>query len=422
MLYNLLLLVYCLVFLPKLVWESLVHKKKRSALLQRIGYKNYSFSIPENKKVIWLHAVSVGEAKAAQSLVRKIKEDYPDCYLIVSSTTNTGHKEAKKSLSLADSFVFFPIDFSWTVKKLLKKVNPSLVIFVESDFWYNFLKASKDLGAKTCLVSGKISEKSLSRFKNISFFAKKMFSFFDVICTQSDLHTYRFLQLGLDRRKIKTSGNLKYDNKPAHLSLEEKQKWNDLFKIKQEDLVITIGSTHSPEEEMFLDAFSSLLKQKHNIKLLLVPRHPERFKAVAQILKKKGLAFSKFSEKENIKDKQILLVDTMGFLNSCYQLSNLAIVGGSFTEKIGGHNILEPIFFNVPVIFGPFMHSQKDLESLILESRCGIQIKKEEISSFVLHFLENARYQKQLKDHSVSLVSQVRGSLSKTYQEISQLF
>jgi len=422
MLYNLMLLLYCLIFLPKLIWESLVYKKKRSSLLQRVGFKSYSFSIPENKKVIWLHAVSVGETKAASSLVRKIKEDYPDSYLIVSSTTNTGHKEAKKSLSLADEFVFFPIDFSWTVKKLLKKIKPSLVIFVESDFWYNFLKQSKQLGAKTCLVSGKISQKSLNRFKNISSFARKMFSFFDVICTQSDLHSRRFLELGLDSSKVKTSGDLKFDNIPKALSLEEKLKWKNLFKIKDEDLVITIGSTHSPEEEMLLDAFSELLKQKHSLKLLLVPRHPERFKAVAQMLKKKGYAFSQFSKKENIEDTQILLIDTMGFLNTCYQLSNLAIVGGSFTEKVGGHNVLEPIFFNVPVFFGPFMHAQKDLERLVLESRCGIQIKKEEITSAVSQFFENVKLQKQLKQHSCALVNQVNGSLSRTYQEISNLF
>ncbi|MBN2479599.1 MAG: hypothetical protein JXA94_05175 [Parachlamydiales bacterium] len=417
MFYDFLILVFLIVNIPKLFIERIFLKKKKSDLLKRLGLKSYKFNPEKKSPIIWIHAVSVGETKAAKVFLDELKIKYPNSYIVISSTTQTGHIEAKKTLKKADSFVFMPFDFSFSVKRIFpKKIKPDLVFFIETDLWYNFIKRAKKVNAKVFLISAKISEKSANRHSKFKTFSEKLFSLIDLVVCQNDLYRERFLKAHVDPCKIEIGGNLKFDNILTFLTQDEKflllKKYNLINKK-----VISITSTHFPEEENILDQISPLLKSNTaEYKFLLAPRHPERFLEVEKLLKKRSLPYVLLSNIENQSgDEKIILIDKMGQLNTFYQLSDLAIVCGSFySNGVGGHNIFEPIFQNIPTFFGPFMFSQKELEEIALKYKSAIQTDILNISINILEFFKNEKLKNELLQNSKILTKNISGSSKKT--------
>ncbi len=407
--YDLILCLAMLFVLPKFYFDKVFKNKKRSHLLYRLGIKQYNIKVPDNKTVYWIHAVSMGETKACVSLLKKIKESNPDSFIVFSSVTETGHEQAKKELYFADFLMFLPFDFSWIMKRLMKSLHPSHVILIETDIWYNFLKHAKKVNAKTSIVSAKISEKSQKRLHWFKFFAERLFSNVDLICAQNDLYKNRFLSVC--NKKVIVTGNLKYDSDVEVLNNDE---INSLKKLVGED-VITVASTHHPEESLIFDVLSSVFEEKRSMRIFLAPRHPERFNAVKSLLSEKNISFVNLSEIENIKDERVIFVDTMGKLNLCYQLSKLAIVGGSFTDKIGGHNILEPVMLSCFSVFGNNMRSQEDMKNLVLENKCGKQLDIKDLERFIMYeFNKISDFQKNKE----ALLNIVKGSLNNTFNAL----
>jgi 3-deoxy-D-manno-octulosonic-acid transferase len=375
--YNFFLGLYFIFLFPKVLSNL---PKYRSTILDRFFFKAKRGVNPEGRKTIWIHAVSLGEMKVAALLANKIKEEEEKLFLVVSTSTKTGFAEAKKAISFADYHLFLPLDFSRTMNKLVSFFKPRALILVETDFWYNFMWQVKKWGGAVLLINGKLSSNSFKRHKFFPFFSRKIFSLIDLFCIQNEIYEERFIKLGVPKEKIHITGNLKLDLKNEILSQEEKEKWKKAFKLGEKK-VITIASTHDPEEFLILKKISP------SYKYFLAPRHPERFLIVKEILKKLNIPFGLYSQKELLDgSERVILIDTMGLLNICYQLSSLAIIGGSFTKKVGGHNILEPIFVHTPVFFGPFMQTQQELKSLSLEAQCAKEVTlsalEEEISSF----------------------------------------
>jgi 3-deoxy-D-manno-octulosonic-acid transferase len=211
------------------------------------------------------------------------------------------------------------------------------------------------------------------------------------------------------------TGNLKFSKREKFLSKEELEKWRKLFKIQREDFVITVASTHEPEEELLL---KEILKIKKPLKILLAPRHPERFSKVEKLLISKNIGYSLYSNPSK-KNEKVILINTMGFLNICYQLSDLAIVGGSFIKKIGGHNILEPVFFDLPVFFGPFMFSQRDLKREVLRFNCGKEVLLKNIKKELEDYY---KIENEMKKNCEKLKNEFFGALEKTFLSLKNLF
>jgi len=374
MFYNFFLFLSFFLFLPKYFFH-----KKPLKLFERLGLRKYWIKIPNGKKLIWVHASSLGELKAASGLIKSLKEHG---HILVSVFSDTGYKEAK-SMSFVDDVIYLPVDFSFVMRPLLKSLKPYLVVIVETEFWYNFLRYAKFFGAKVVLVSGKLSQRSFKRYKKLSFFFRKVFSYIDHFIVQNTTYATRFENLGIGKEKISVGGNLKFDFSPPTLSNKEEIEFKNKLMVTNDDIVVTIASTHHPEEQMLLSILTQVAEKIGNLKVLLAPRHPNRFLEVEKILKEKKTAYCVL---DNVKDTaRVILVNKMGMLNSCYQVSNLAIVGGSFISHIGGHNILEPIFFRVPVIFGPYMEKQYDLVNNVLHYNCGKQIPIGELANFLLN-------------------------------------
>lgn len=338
----------------------------------------------------------------------------PSASIVISITTETGLAEAKRSMPELDHYFYLPLDFSWTMRRLTNRIKPDLLILVESDFWYNLVSYNK----KVVLVNGKISETSQSRFKFFSFFTKKLFSEFDLFCLQSQRFASRFEALGVCPSQIVVTGNLKFDQPCPRLDID---RWRSDLGITPQDKVITLGSTHDPEEEQLISAIEPLFDQFQNLKILLVPRHPERFSAVAALLDKKKIHYAKFSDhlpKQG--NERVLLIDAMGILSACYRLSDIAIVGGSYVRHVGGHNIFEPAALGIPVLFGPHMETQKDLVDIVVHSGAGKQVPLSGLASTLEQMLKTPPH--EMKKAGLKLAEEVQGATERTWKSLQTIF
>lgn len=384
MLYNFCLLLFYLILTPKLLWERL-KGKKHPAFLQRLG-----FFIPQYEDVIWIHAVSVGEVKASIPFFSLLKEKFPKNLFCITTTTRTGFQEAKKIP--ADLHFYLPLDFSFAANRFVKKLNPKFLFLIEGDLWPNLLKAVKKSGGKAILVSGKMSERSFSRFSKFPKFTSQLLSHLDLVCVQSEEHAARFSKIS--KSLVKVTGNLKFDMIPE-------------VTLKKNRQSITIASTHSGEEALILDALNNI-----HLPLFIAPRHPERFSEVATLLSRRNVSFALFSEK---KEARVILVDKMGELPFCFAQSRIAIIGGSFVPGIGGHNFLEPLLYDCPCIFGPYTEKQKEIVSKILEANAGMQVTPEHLWQAIDHMIQDhANYTHRCQ----TVINEMRGAAIATWNEV----
>jgi len=300
------------------------------------------------------------------------------------------------------------------MKKTVKQLRPDFLILGEGDFWYRLLKETKKRGGKCILVNGKISERSTHRFMKFSFFSRSLFSLLDTLCVQSFRFAERFISLGIARHKISITGNLKLDASPPLLTLEQKDEWKKELHIESRDRVIVIGSTHPKEEELLLTQLAPLWETIPNLKIIIAPRHPERFSTVVSELS--AFPVMAYSERSNKKEAKVIIIDAMGLLQTLYQLADVAIVAGSFIKGVGGHNIFEPIQFGVPTLFGPHMESQLDLVNLVLDSHAGIQTSPENLLKSILVLLQNPEKHAEISSAASQIAHEARGATQRTLQ------
>lgn len=419
--YNLAILIGIILSLPRQIYQIFKGKRGGESIKQRLGIVSLPPVEPDDQ-IIWIHAVSLGETKAVAPLAQRFYEENPKRKIIISSVTETGHQEAQHSLSFAYAHLYLPFDFSPLVKPLIDHFHPSEVIVVETDYWFNFLRLAKDSGAEISVVNGKISKRSFERYASFRFFSKRLFDLFDKICAQNSTYAQRFKLLGIPSDKIEVTGNLKFDGCPPELSLEERVRQRNELSIKESDEIVVAGSTHEPEEEFILNAFKDIWDTSPEVKLLLVPRHPDRFAKVAKMIEDKKISYGRYSQMADLKgDEKVILVDAMGVLLSCYAISDLAIVAGSFTPKVGGHNILEPCCFGIPVLFGPHMQTQEELRQLVLAGSAGKQVEHKELAASLTHLLNNHDERRRLGVSGKALIEANKGSVDRTFEKLRRI-
>lgn len=404
-LYSVALFLLILFCLPYGLYQLLFKGKYRKSLKNRLG-----FDLPSSKSPsIWLHMVSVGETRSILPLYEKLKKTSPNTPIFLSTITETGLAEARRSFKGAAGYFILPFDFPWAMRRLCKKLRPKLLLLSEGDLWFSMLRSARKEGAKIALVSAKLSEKSYKRFSKVPFFAKALFGTLDCVCAQNELYAERLRHFS---PKVSVTGNLKLDAEPPLLSAQKKEELQKKLQIKEGDTVVTLGSTHLGEEELLL----SLLLPLPIDKILLVPRHPERFERVfASLPPGSGRFSAPLSGRE-----KVILIDTMGQLTNCYKLCKLAIVCGSFVPGIGGHNILEPIQAHIPALFGPYMQTQEELVDLVLGAKAGVQLDPEELQKTVRTLLEDPTKYKSLQQNSAALALSCRGALERTWRVLEE--
>ncbi len=370
---------------------------------------------------IWIHAVSVGEARAVAPLAKLLHERVPGLRLVVSSITNTGHEEAKRAMPFAKAHVFLPMDYAWIVRRWLRWFSPSLVLVSETDFWYQFLRIAKEQGAKLAVVNGKISARSTQRHQQFPLVSAELLGLFDLICVQSSDYKVRFRAVSLPEERLAVTGNMKFDDQPIKMDADSLRDWRARLGLHEGQQVVVAGSTHDPEEKLILEAMQEVWAQRPQVKLVVVPRHPERFGEVAKLLTKEGILFDRWSQNTAARTN-VMLMDAMGLLRSCYQMAEVAIVAGSFTQKIGGHNLLEPAAYGVPLLFGPYTHSQPELARVVLAAGAGRQVRTEELGGALLRLLASGEERATMRKAALELTKSYCGATQRTYEELQRRF
>jgi len=378
--------------LMKMLWERVRHGKHRSSLWLRVWPPLPS--LPETgRKRIWLHGVSVGEVRAVAALARELSE-YD---LIVSTVTETGLREAKRSIPQAIVHTLLPLDLFWSVNRLVGALKPEQMILAEGDHWPAFQRAAGSVS----VASGKLSERSYRRLKRAPMVARLLYDRVDKFCMQNAEYAKRLRDLGVEEARVVVTGNLKYDAPVSQVA--DESAWREELGIREGERVVVLGSTHNPEEEWLLDR----LKRLDNIRVLVVPRHPERFSQVAALLHLRGESYFRLSTGG---EGRVVLIDTMGKLRDCYQIADVAIVAGSFVAHVGGHNLLEPCDYGVPVLFGPHTETQKEMRDLVLEAGAGLEVSLDELAEAV------ERVDSESGSKGLALMKGLRGSVKRTLE------
>ncbi len=366
------------------------------------------FQFPEKRKVIWIHAVSVGEVIAISRLVKKLASKYN---ILLSTITDTGQKVAlQKFKDLPVKVIYLPLDCPFAIKRTLKAFNPKSLIIAETEIWPNLIcTASKYV--PVFLINARLSERSFKNYKKIKFFIKPILNRLTCIAVQEEEYKERFKKLGVAEEKLVVTGNTKFDIEIKELFFP----WEGNL-IKP---VIIAGSTHFPEEELLVKTF---VKLESPGTFLVVPRHPERFDEVENTIKevingKSEIGFYRVtqlnSEKVSFKDfkKLIILVDKIGILASLYRICDIAIIGGSFIPH-GGQNPLEAIYWKKPVLFGPSMENFPFVKEF-LEKKACLQTDKNSLITDLQFLIKNERLRKELGERAYHLFSEKRGATEK---------
>ena len=357
-LYNLFLLLITPVLVIRIIFKSFSDKDYRSNFLNRFGIYHSN----NNSKAVWFHAVSLGEVISSSKIVEKILKDHD---VVMSVTTPTGYREAKKIYGARLELVYAPWDFFLFVLGFFRAFNPKALILFETEIWPSMVSVAHSKNIPIILSNARMSEKSFKNYKNFSFISKTIIQKFTMIYTQSEAHLSRFNKLGASLEKIESVGSVKFD-----IHINHKEEFN-----KDNTPFILAASTHKGEDEIIIDAYKTLIKKNKNIGLVIAPRHPERSAAIKKLLDKSNL---KNRILKNIpSDLGINNIDIMngtGMLRELYSKACLAFIGGSLFKENGGHNIIEAAVEKCPFIVGPHMHNFEDVLNLFLKEKACFQV------------------------------------------------
>jgi 3-deoxy-D-manno-octulosonic-acid transferase len=399
-----------ILFLPFFVFKLIVFRKYRKGIVSRFGIYPGLSEYSSDSFVVWVHSVSVGETITSQPLVEYIRQKLTKCKWVFSTVTDTGQLLANQYWSNFAKVIYFPLDFSFSTRKAVHTINPSVVIIMETEIWPNLLISLSRKNVPVFFVNGRISDHSYRRYGFLNFFFKNILKGVSGFLMQTQEDAKRAISIGAPADRVFVTGNIKFDCL-EDLSLSEKTiHFKKIFSFCHP--LIIAGSTHLGEEEIILRAFQKIGKGF----LVLAPRHIERLRQVEDIVSGYGYKSVRISDlKDGTELKgRIGILDTMGVLKFLYPCADVAIVGGSFVPK-GGHNILEPAACGIPVVFGRWTFNFKEAASVVLEAKAGLQINNnEDLKPEIERLLNDARYAKQMGENGRDVVLKNKGALFKT--------
>lgn len=411
-----LLCIGCL--FPWFVWEANRKGKYRE------GYgEKFLGRVPHLEKTsskrIWIHAVSVGEVNLAAILLQAWEERFPEREWLVSTTSRTGYELAKKKF--AGKKVFYaPLDFTWSVREAFKRLQPDLLVLVELELWPNWLLEAKKRSIPVVVVNGRLGEKSFRNYRKIRFFMRQILEALTVVLVQDTASGEHFRNLGVASEKILLTGPLKYDGAQQNRHTPSVEFLRQFWGINESDVIFLAGSTQFPEERYVLNVWEKQTERFPELRLILVPRHPERFEEVALMLEKSGHRWDRRSTLEKPGETRILLVDTVGELSSWWGTAHIGFVGGSMGKR-GGQNMLEPAAFGVATCFGPNTWNFRDIVGTLLQEKAAVVVQDEmELEAFVQKCLEQPEYRTTLGERGRNLVRSQQGAIQKTLENLEE--
>jgi 3-deoxy-D-manno-octulosonic-acid transferase len=378
--YNLLLLAGSLVLIPYFGLKMLMTGKYRQSFGQKLGrIPPEVISAIKGHPRIWVHAVSVGEVTAAAPIVAALRGRFPRACIILSTATETGQAMALRLIPQATAFLYFPLDLPFVVSNVIDRIAPDIVVLTETEIWPNFLRRCMKRRIPVVMVNGRISPRSFRRYSRTSFFWADVLSFVREIGVISEVDAQRIRAIGAAPEKVRVMGNAKYDILASRVSGETWSAKAAQMGMTPDSRVFVAGSTHEGEESIVLTVYRDLLTEWPDLKLIIVPRHPERGKDVRALVTREGRPCILMSEIRAGRrpEGEIVVVDVIGELFSLYSLASVVYCGGSLVAK-GGQNILEPAAWGKVVFYGPSMEDFSDEKTLLEEVGAGIPVQSAE--------------------------------------------
>jgi 3-deoxy-D-manno-octulosonic-acid transferase len=371
---NLLYLIALMVLSPWLALQALTRSKFRRGLWHKLI--GHAFRRRSNAPCIWFHGVSVGEIHLLQHVVAAFQRRHPHWHCVISTTTDTGFAEAKKRFPGLAVF-WWPFDFSWAVKRALRRVRPDVVVLAEGELWPNFLTLAKRRGVRLAVINGRMSPRSLGHYRKLGGLARRVWCKLDLVAAQTEEYAANFRALGAAPDVVHVTGSVKYDGASSDRSQPRTRQLRELLAVAPDDLVWIAGSTQTPEEQIAVDAFRRLRLQCSDLRLFLVPRQKDRFDEVAALLERSGLPYirrSGLTTERPVDRSAIVLVDTIGELGALWGLADVAFVGGSMDGQRGGQNMIEPAAYGAALLFGPHVWNFKEPAARLLEHDAAVQV------------------------------------------------
>jgi 3-deoxy-D-manno-octulosonic-acid transferase len=369
---------------------------------------------------VLFHGVSVGEVHLLRQVVAAFRQRHPEYACVISTTTDTGFDEARQRFpDLA--VVYYPFDFSWAVRRTLRRLDPALIVLAEGELWPNFLVAAKERGVPVASINGRMSPRSYRNYRRLGGLARWLLGHLNLCAVQTQEYADNLRSLGVAPERVHVTGSVKYDGVSASRGNPKTNELRTLFDVRPGDLIWVAGSTQAPEEEIVLDIFRRVRPAYPNLRLFIVPRQKDRFDEVAHLLERSGQPFARRSAL-GVPHSALVLVDTIGELGALWGLADVAFVGGSLDGRRGGQNMIEPAAYGAAVVFGPHVWNFKEPAAKLVALCAAVQVADAaELDAAVRRLLDSPDERRQRGERAQRFVLQQQGATTRTIALLGEL-
>jgi 3-deoxy-D-manno-octulosonic-acid transferase len=423
--YNIIVILVVLVATPVLFYRWVREEGFGRRLRQSLfGQLPKADIMPvAGKDCIWLHAASVGEIVAASPIIREIRRQFPEQAILVSVVTTNGYEMARRIVKDADSIIYFPLDLPWLSFRVVKQIRPKIFMLVETELWPNFLYAAKHYRIPVMMVNGRISDKSVGRYRYLGTILRDMLNTVVQYCMQSAIDAQYIIRLGAEPRRVVITGNTKFDQTYTDIGDGEKAALYRQLGLEGVDPVLVAGSTHRGEEELVLEAFLKVRAEFPGAKLVIAPRDTMRADEIAALAARYGLCAGRRTQAVKGTDPghELVIIDTIGELGKIYSVGTAIFVGGSLVPH-GGHNILEPAAHGRPIVVGPHMFNFKDTYALFSgRGACLTAYDQHELADIFLRILKNDKIREDMCAKTLAIIRENQGAAGKSVAYMKQV-
>jgi len=417
-------LLTALVISPVAIYRVIRHKRYRSGWAQRFG--KITRRSP-HRKCIWLHAVSVGEVNAARTIVKELQSRFPNFEIIISTTTDTGFARARALFGKDMTVFYFPLDFSWIMRRAFHRIQPTLCLLMELEVWPNFVRFAQQLNVPVVVVNGRISDKSFFRYRMVKPLVRRVFRRVSLVLAQTEEYAQRFKELGCTQDKVIVTGSLKYDTAQITNKVDGTDTLAKQLNVSDEQLWVA-GATGPGEEAIILDVYKHLTRagEFEDLRLVIVPRKPERFNEVGQLITDAGLSYIRYSTIKNgsttcSERTPVILGDTMGDLRKFYSLAKIIFVGRSLVP-MGGSDMMEAAALGKCTIFGPHAFNFKHTVDALLADDAAILVRdQQELLQMMRKCLTEPAFAKKIAKNGQEVIRRNQGATESTVAQIAKL-
>ncbi len=405
---------------PIVLYRVLRHGRYRTGWGQRFG--RVARKDPQ-RKCIWLHAVSMGEVNAAQTLLAQIEKQLPDFEIVISTTTDTGFARAQKLFGQKWSVFHFPFDLSWVTRRAFDRLRPSVCLLMELEVWPNFVFTASAKHVPVIVVNGRISDKSFARYRKIKSITRMFFGKLDRVLAQTPEYAERFRELGCPAERVLVTNSLKYDTAQVADRVEGAETLAEQLSLAGARLWVA-GGTGDEEEKIILDVYQSLVQDRRfdSLRLAIVPRKPERFDEVAELIERRGFPLIRYSQlkgttsRSTDNDKAVILGDTMGDLRKFYSLAMVIFVGRSLVP-MGGSDMMEATALGKCTIFGPHPFNFRQTVEVLLQGQGALQVMdKDGLQTAMEKCLSDPAYAGKIARAGQTVIRQNQGATARTME------